>query len=385
MANRGNGLAVAVSALVRLKKGARSWRGARWLPRSTVWILLGCLGLAGCSENQGPGGDGLDPVERVGDGGVGTDGRTPSPFEWTAVLDESFDYEATGIEALTSHEVLSLPPIPLMAGDQGLLSAGAQVQGPEELDQPILVASRISCRMEEESFALGAWTLVNWEGAVRHPEGVRVEVRDVFTAPRNGTYLCSLELLSGAGVGVPPATFMSVLAGAEHTQMTFRKHPASEDARWEALSHADVATGERATVLERSFELLPRATELTVLSDVQMSSCPPTSIERGWGSIEGESSFSHLETRMHVVQLSDDGATICATFRSAEEPSSTLAISNYAHHAKAFHELTFAVDPNCGSTARSWVEVAVVEGNPVRVEDRLATGALTVGGLLVEN
>jgi hypothetical protein len=344
----------------------------RRFSRLTTTVSLVLVMSAACSNLQGaPNGN--------DDTGNDTGGQ-PTTSSRRVHLESEFTYEGTGIGELAMHEALSLPPITMEAGEQAILEAQADVSGPDGLNQPILVSARVSCRRTNSTFAQGVWTWKNWEGDNRQPDGVVVRVRDVFTAPQSGDYVCTLELLSGAGAGVPDDTFMLAKSGADNTWLSFTPYLPSGQSHWIVDDQFDIDTGESAKVLEHTFMLLDEEGEYTIISDVQLSSCPPTAVSRAWCTIEGTTNVSKVRSRLHVVQLADDGVSECRRWSSPSSGSVSLDISNELHHAKAFHDLAFSADPQCGSSIETWVEVTVAGGNPVRVEDRIGSGELSIGG-----
>ncbi len=305
----------------------------------------------------------------------------PDPTRtYSAALASSVALPAQSPSALSPREVLTLD-IPLRGGEVVEVDAVARIDGPATLVQPMLAAAALRCS-EDILGKATVWTLSNWGAAPQAADGTDVSVRQTATAQRDGVATCKLMAVSGAG-SFPPGAEMTVVGGGNVTRLAVRVLPKGAESRSAFLS-TGVETLEAGTssLLTNRIDAPLAYGRVKVTSDLQISTCVPGAVSRGWCSVEGSSAFSSVATRLRIVQFDKDGVNVCAQTNVPADNAAITTVSNSQHHAKLRHDAEVVLDPRCGPRVESRLDVHVLAGNPILSERGFLDGASSTATLV---
>ena len=280
---------------------------------------------------------------------------------------------------LSPLEIITLPEIFMQAGEQRLLYAQVTFDGPDDVDLPLLAASRLACESDP-----GVWTFINWEGPQLHPNGVVTFLRALVTAPTSGPQRCLLEVMSGTSRVDDQSSPMTIVPGLDNTLLVSVVPDVVVVPSWgQSRIELDVGAGE--TVLAQHYAAPPSAAALDVALDVQVTTCVPGSKAKNWCAIDGSSNQSTIATRVATVQLDAQGASCNASYTPPlSEPPTLSTVTNAAHHARLFGGHSVDIDPSCGSANFiSFGLFHVVSGNPVVVDGDTQGGSKQSAGIVV--
>jgi len=248
--------------------------------------------------------------------------------------------------------VVSLAPIELAAGEQLKLLAKAtiRVRAPDHREYPILAAIRIQCGADP-----GVRTYNNWELAVKGTGRV-VYGQALYTAPSSGPVTCSMLALSATS-HEPGELVMEVAPGWANTFLRAEPVATPLAVAW-GQENEEVHVGEGTAALTRV--LAPPNGDFDAHADLALTTCTPGS----QCTVDGQALYSEIHTRLRLARVTAAG-DICWR---RDEPWKATFVTNWAHHEKIFHHARDVESPQCGDALVLWVEAAVVEGNPIRIE-----------------